>query len=174
MAKQLAFRDSAFKKRIVFGGQLLKGNARESRPTNSKLPLHLVLRSHGRISMRNPLLFNAINEIVERVARKYGVKVYEYANAGNHIHLLIRVTKRQLWSAFIREITGRIALKTKRFGRTKFWIYKSFTRVVSGWKKAFNSVRDYVTLNRHEADGAIKRGDVKNLRELYAIWSETA
>lgn len=167
---QLAF--EGFKRKTVFGGQLLKGNARQARPIDSKLPLHLVLRSHGRVSMRGPKLYGRVHAIVEQITQKYGVTLYEWANVGNHLHFVIRVTKRQLWSAFIRELTGRIALAAR--SRGKFWIYKPFTRVVHGWRQAFRQVKDYVTLNRHEAEGGIKRGDVKNLRELYAIWSETA
>lgn len=170
---QMSFGGKAFRRKLCFGGQLLKGNARQARPIDTKLPLHLVLRSHGRASLRSPQLFNKVSAMVERTSKKYGVRIYEWANVGNHIHLLIRVTKRPLWSAFIRELTGKIA---RAAGKTneKFWIYKPFTRVVPGWQKAFRSVKDYVTLNRHEAEGVIKRGDVKNLRELYAIWADTA
>lgn len=174
MAKQLSFQGRAFKRDDCFGGQLLKGNARASRPIDSKLPLHLVLRSHGKVSMRNPHLFKKIEDAVEQTARKYGVRIYEWANVGNHAHFVLRVTKRQLWSSFIRELTGRIALLAKKTAKSKerFWLYKPFTRVVNGWRKAFRQVKDYVTLNRHEAEGVISRGDVKNSRELYAIWGD--
>lgn len=174
MAKQLSFEGKQFRKQACFGGQLLKGNAREARPIDSKLPLHLVLRSHGKISMRNPHLYRKIQDAVEQTAKKYGVRIYEWANVGNHAHFVLRVTKRQLWSSFIRELTGKIALQAKRFGKSgePFWIFKPFTRVVNGWRKAFRQVKDYVTLNRHEAEGVIKRGDVKNLQELYAIWRD--
>lgn len=165
---QLAFK--GFDRRTTFGGQLLKGNARTARPIDSKLPLHLVLRSHGKVSMRSPRLYKRVQELVERVTKKYGVTLYEWSNVGNHLHFVIRVTKRQLWSSFIRELTGRIALAANT--KERFWIYKPFTRVVMGWRKAFRQVKDYVTLNRHEAEGVIKRGDVKNLRELYAIWAD--
>lgn len=173
MAKQMSFGGNAFKQKLCFGGQLLKGNAREARPIDTKLPLHVVLRSHGKVSLRSPSLYRHVSEMVERTAKTYGVRIYEWANVGNHLHLLVRVTKRQLWSAFIRALTGKIARAAKKT-KERFWIYKPFTRVIKGWQKAFRSVRDYVTLNRHEAEGVIKRGDVKNLRELYAIWAETA
>lgn len=170
--RQMSFAGKAFKREDRFGGSLLKGNARTKRTLDTKLPLHVVLRSTGEVSMRLPKLYAKVNAMVEESARKHGVTLYEYANVSNHLHLLVRVKSRRAWSSFIRELAGRIALLARTIKRTTFWAYKPFTRVVRGWRKAFRSARDYVTLNRHEAEGVIKRGDVKNLRELYEIWGD--
>lgn len=178
MTKQLRFEGKHFQQTDRFGGSLLKGNAREKRPLNSKLPLHLVLRAdvQGLQSMRHPQRFGMINKKVTDTAAKYGVRIYEYANVGNHIHLLVRVPKLSLWGAFIRELTGRIAhymqdLGGRKKGR-KFWLHKPFTRVVRGWRKAFVSLKEYVILNQWEADGNISRKDALTLKDLRRIWSE--
>src|SRR5690349_18553889 len=127
---QLGFDGAGFRKKLSFGGSLLKGNARERRPIDTKMPLHLVLRAQvdkGR-SMLSPHCFNAIYETIKRTSKKYGITIYDHANVGNHLHLLIRVTNRHVWGGFIRELTGRIAqitqgLKGREKGR-KFWIHK--------------------------------------------------
>lgn len=159
-----------------FGGSLLKNsNAKVKRPLDSKLPVHLVLRSNFSM-MRGIKAFGLVNEAVREIARKHGVKVYEYANVGNHLHMVICVKKLRLWAAFIRELTGRVAqlaqgLKGPQKGR-KFWTQRPFTRIVRGWKKAFQVAREYVRLNLLEAEGFISRKQTKTLKDLRMIWSD--
>jgi hypothetical protein len=43
--------------------------------------------------------------------RRHGVKVYRVANAGNHLHLLVRFTKRRGLQNFLRGSSGLIARK---------------------------------------------------------------
>ena len=45
MAKQLVFPGFEKLMKADFGGDLLKGNAREQRPISNKRPMHLVMRS---------------------------------------------------------------------------------------------------------------------------------
>src|SRR4051794_40926934 len=92
-----------------FGGQLLKGNPKGKRPLSTKLPIHLVLRSDyakGRLHFRHPLNFRDVNLVVYAIAKKYGIKIYEYANVGNHLHILMKLGNRRLWNRFIRELCG--------------------------------------------------------------------
>lgn len=124
--------------------------------------------------MRSPSCYVSVNKIVSRVTRKYGFTLYKYANVGNHLHLLLRMGNRHLWARFIRELTGRIAqevqgLRSPQKG-ARFWSNKPFTRVVSGWGKAFRSIRDYVTFNQWEAEGYISRKDFRTLKELRQFW----
>jgi REP element-mobilizing transposase RayT len=120
-----------------------------------------------------PKTFGKVHELIHETAKKYGVKIYDYANVGNHIHLLIQVTKIKLWAAFIRELTGRIAQVCIELGvqikRDSFWQTRPFTRIVAGWKKAFRTMKDYIYLNKIEADGYINRKETKTLTELRAI-----
>ena len=81
----------------VFGGTLLKGNPKGKRPLDSKLPIHLVLRAN-RGGMRRPLAYGVVSDIVYGVAKRYGIKVYKFANAGNHLHLLIKIPWREAWA----------------------------------------------------------------------------
>src|SRR6202142_2061365 len=121
--KQLEFEGLA-KPGASFGGGLLKkGNPKTKRPLESKLPIHLVLRAN-RGGMRNPKAFTPVTEAVYKTAKKYGIKVYEYANVGNHLHLLIKLPHIRRWAPFIRELTGKIALK---MGGQNFWKQRPFT-----------------------------------------------
>ncbi len=170
--KQLEF--EGFKRiNDAFGGSLLKGNPKTKRPLDSKLPVLLTLRGiQG--GMRSPKTFQKVNEIVYETAGKYGVRIYEYANVGNHLHILIRVMKLRLWAAFIRELTGKIAAFVKEFFKIEgsYWKFRPHTRIVRGWKKAYKSAKDYVYLNIIEAEGFIDRKETKTLKDLRAIFAD--
>jgi hypothetical protein len=97
--------------------------------------------------------------------------MYEYANVGNHLHLLIKLPHIRAWKAFIREVTGRIALFARRSGgRQKrvqpFWRHRPFTRIVRGWKKAYRLAKDYVVLNQLEGEGLISRREHRRFGAL--------
>lgn len=152
-----------------FGGSLLKNsNAKVKRPLDSKFPIHLVLRAQ-RSCLRKPKAFAVVNEIVRETAKKYGVKLYRYANVGNHLHLLLRLARRERWNAFIRELTGQIA---QTVGEKKgFWLYRPFTRVVRGWQKAYKIAKEYIYLNELEAEKCISRLQITTLKDLRAVWA---
>ncbi|MGE3684370.1 MAG: transposase [Bdellovibrionales bacterium] len=124
-----------------------------------------------------PKMFTLVSGITMSTARKYGIRIYEQANVGNHIHLLVRVGKVRLWAAFIRELTGKIAQAAMTAGviskEQRFWRYRPFTRIVQGWGKAFRTVKEYVYLNHLEAEGFISRKDTKTLKDLRSIWGDS-
>jgi hypothetical protein len=124
-ATQASLPGLELKKQLSFGGSLLKlSHAKTPRPLSSKQALHVVLRSdfaqgthsllrHERV-IRNTLL---------KQGRRHGVKVYRVANAGNHLHLLVRFTKRRGLQNFLRGSCGLIARKVlgAERGRAKKW-----------------------------------------------------
>jgi REP element-mobilizing transposase RayT len=92
-----------------FGGDLLKNsNAKIKRPLESKLPIHLSLRN-TKGGMHSHATILPVKNTVNRIAKKHAVRIYEYANVGNHLHLLIKIPQRERWAAFIRELTGQLA-----------------------------------------------------------------
>ncbi len=149
-----------------FGGSLLKGNAKKARPISTKESLHLVLKSKYALGSKSMLQKkNAlhINFLVRKQAQKFGVKIYEFVNVGNHLHLVIRVGNRQLYSSFIRSITGLIArhVMGAERGRSldlpcesktskKFWEARPFTRLIA-WGKDYLFVKKYMDKNRDQA-----------------------
>lgn len=174
-SKQLGFNAKGFAKIADgFGGSNLKSHPKIKRPLDSKLPIHLVLRTSASC-LRLPKLYGEVNGLVQRAARKHGVTVYSYANVGNHIHLLIKIASRGRWAPFIRELTGRIAQlarETINLAPTRpFWLFRPYTRVVRGWRTPFRMVKDYLHLNRLEADGFISRSETNKLKDLRALWS---
>lgn len=170
--RQLEF-DGFKKVRDAFGGSLLKGNPKIRRPLDSKLPTLLTLRGiQG--GLKSPKVFHKIDDIVYETAKKYGVRIYEYANVGNHLHILIRVTNLALWPAFIRELAGRIASAIKAFFKIEgnYWKFRPHTRIVRGWKKAYKIAKDYVYLNILESKGHINRKETKTLKDLRFIFAD--
>jgi REP element-mobilizing transposase RayT len=141
-----------------------------SRPLDSKLPVHLVLRSH-KSAMRLLKTIKVVDRQVARTCKRHGIRLYQYANVGNHLHLLIKIPRRQRWAPFIRELTGRLAqLVRNQIGfEGDFWTQRPFTRIVLGWQRAFQIAKDYVRLNALEADHKITGPELKFLRSLRAL-----
>src|SRR6476659_5055994 len=112
MRGQLLFPELEKLKVKDFGGALVKGNPREARPISTKRPLHLVMRSSMAVGQRSFLLSNrarVIKELIHRVGKASGVKVYRYANSGNHLHLIVLPASRNAYMKFVRTISGLIA-----------------------------------------------------------------
>jgi REP element-mobilizing transposase RayT len=177
VSKQLSFSGKLFNKpKDAFSGSLLNGNnPKTKRPLDSKMPILLTLRAE-RSGMRKLGVLHRVNHQVYAIAKKHGVKIYNYSNVGNHLHLLIKIPRIHRWAAFIRELTGQIAqLMLKNIDLPKglrFWKYRPHTRIVRGWKKAYKIAKEYVELNELEATGSIDRRqilDLKTLRELFQI-----
>jgi hypothetical protein len=86
------------------------------------------------------------------------VRIYRYANVGNHIHLLIKVPSKAIWQRFLREFAGGIAIIVTGAGLTRnkagrgFWDGLAFTRIVS-FGRDFEGVGRYVMKNLFESMG---------------------
>ena len=171
-SSQMKFLDPRLKKMAAFGGSLLAtkrgklrmSNPKTKRPLSTKHAIHLVLKSslaRGDWSFRSIKNKRSVDESVRRHAHKYGVRVYEFANVGTHLHLLIRVKNRFTYQPFIRALTGHLSqiVTGARKGirlKKKFWDFRPFSRVVE-WKRAYSVVKDYLILNQLEALGVISR-----------------
>lgn len=144
----------------AFGGDLLTTRAERARrrPLSTKQSMHIVLRStqaKGEWSFRKqPQL---IERLIHKYAKRYGVKVFSFANVGNHIHMHVRLGSRFTYPAFIRALTGAIALavtganKFRKLTR-RFWDRRPFSRIVTSYR-AFRNMQDYVRINKLEGDG---------------------
>jgi REP element-mobilizing transposase RayT len=146
----------------AYGGELLKTRKGRScaRTLSTKNTMHLVLRSSratGELSFSRPQHKAKISQLFHKFSRKYGVRIINVANAGNHIHAQIQLTKRHLYFPFIRGLTAAIAMSVSGVSRwsakhtkgQKFWDYRPFTRVVIGYR-AVLSLKDYLLINRLE------------------------
>jgi REP element-mobilizing transposase RayT len=159
-SKQISFEDPRLKKIQAFGGTLLKNKKnRHARPLCTKRSIHLILKSSqatGEKSFKHYKNSKRVQELCFKLARRYGIKIYEYGNAGNHIHLLIKLSNRFTYFAFIRNLTGTMVKKIMGSQKLtkKFWDYRPFSRVVE-WSKAYRIAKDYVLLNQLEGLGII-------------------
>ncbi len=151
------------------GGELARGKRKTARPIDPKQALHVVLRSskaRGQHSMLHPKHCDRIHELTVKTAKRLGVRLYRYANVGNHIHLLIRVPSRLVWRRFMRELAGGIALivtgakkgdalSPNESGRG-FWDHLVFTRIVS-FGRDFKNMGRYLIKNLFESAGVPMR-----------------
>jgi REP element-mobilizing transposase RayT len=113
-----------------------------------------------------------INVLVVEVAERRDVRVYRYANVGNHLHLLIQARSRNSLRAFLRELAGRIAnLMTGAIkGRpAKFWDGLAFTKIIE-WGRQFKNAARYVLLNFLEAAGHRDRKKLARLERDGILW----
>jgi len=157
--KQLFLVNFNMKSQKHFGGAYLKNsNPKEKRPISTKKAMHLVLRSTLATGPKSLLRNNKkASEIIYKQAKACGVKVYRFANAGNHLHLVILPASRIAFQTFVRSITGLIArfiLKAEK-GSAKaiqFWDKRPFTRILE-WGKDFKISCDYLLQNTLEALG---------------------
>lgn len=161
--KQLRFSDPRLKRMLSYGGTLRKkARNRGSRPISTKTPLHICLKSSravGKWSFHQPKNWQLIQQLVHFYSKKYGVKILEFANSGNHLHLLVKVGSRQTYLRFIKALSGAIALKVTQANKfqalsDRFWDYRPFTRVVESLR-GFLTAKDYLLLNKLEAIGLV-------------------
>ena len=171
---------------LTYGGSLRRrANGRGARPLSRSKPIHLVLRStaaRGKLAFNRFGMgqnYNFVTDTVYDLAKVHGVKIDRYGNAGNHIHLLIRLAARHEYKSFIRALTGTLALMIpKRAGlkvaKGKFWDERPFSRVVLG-RRGAEIADKYVILNHLEGMGVLpysearSRGLSRDLLEDYGV-----
>ncbi|MBK7890839.1 MAG: hypothetical protein IPJ84_08335 [Bdellovibrionales bacterium] len=156
--KQHSFHGFPEKERAFSPGRRTTRASRQYRPVATKEAMHLVLRSDRARGPKSLLKYDTVvRAVITKLARKHGVRVYRIVNAGNHLHITLKLSKQFLWKGFISGITGGIAraLGFKRDStRQGFWNSRPFTRMIA-WGRDYNVVKDYHVLNQLEADGAV-------------------
>jgi REP element-mobilizing transposase RayT len=149
--------------RTEHGGDVRRRCRKLARPVSTRRPMHVTLSSEkarGAWSMRKH--DGAVKEALRACARRQGVRVYEFANVGTHLHLLLRARRRDEFQAFLRSFAGLVARRVTgaRRGRPSgpFFSGLAWSRVVT-WGRDYRRVRHYIFRNQIEAtDGpAIRR-----------------
>lgn len=139
------------------GGTDARGRRKVERPVSNRRPMHLTLHSDKACGAWS-LLRNerAVREALRDCAKRNGIKVYDFANVGSHLHLLVRSQRREAFRAFLRSFAGIVARRVTgaRRGRPlrggPFWTALAWSRVVA-WGRDYNGVRHYIFRNRVEA-----------------------
>jgi REP element-mobilizing transposase RayT len=118
------------------------------------------LKAQGSLSMIHPKRALVVKGIIERAAKRHGVRVERLVNVGNHLHLLISthskraVQARVAFQAFLKEIAGLIARAMsgakKGSPQGKFWDDLAWSRIVR-WGKDLARLKRYFAKNEHDA-----------------------
>ena len=137
--------------RTEHGGSVRRGRRKLERPVSTRRPMHVVLSSRkaeGPWSLRRH--DRAVREALRGMARRFGVRVYDFANVGSHLHLLVRARRRGAFQSFLRSFAGIVARRVTgarrgtRVGR--FFSGLAWSRVVS-WGRDYFGVRHYIFRN---------------------------
>jgi putative transposase len=188
--KQQSFFKSPSKHRHCSGGKLRNLKAgRGIRKLSRKEPLHAVFKTHKhmlRSGLRTQANFQLANNIIKKYAKKFYVKLDQFSIQNDHIHFVIRTSKRTNFHAFFRVVAGQIAQQLGKLGRLmtpkrtfpknekRLWKYRPFSRVVFG-RKGFQGAMNYVRLNEKEALGDIpyRKERLRGLSppEWESLWS---
>src|SRR5262249_12288540 len=151
-----------------FGGSTRPKKRKVQRPFDPKGALHLTLKAGGDArSMLHPELKWHIWGHFDRVAGKRSIRVYRYANVGNHLHLLLQASSRREFQAFLREFSGAVAVTMTGAAKgrpKKFWAHLAWSKVV-GWGRQFKNAARYVMLNVLEGTGHRDRKLLERLEQ---------
>lgn len=168
-SNQLSFHSNAafkdHKPRTEHGSDIRKGRRKLARPFDSKKFLHMVLRSkraRGIWSFLRNKNEKKIQKLIFEKADRAGVKVIRFANAGNHLHLLLKAPSKRALQRYLRTITGLIprAVTGARKGQAcgSFWDGLAYSKIVN-WGRQFKATTNYVFKNSLEAFGIIPPRD---------------
>jgi putative transposase len=187
--KNLELQKIPWQHRYSHGGVLRKKRAgRGARPLSTKETVHLVLKADKRVlksGFRTFKRFALIQRLKERYTRKFFIKTVSFSIQGDHIHLLIKTTRRANYQNFFRVFAGQIAQQLekegllqalvtdtprRRRGRSHWVLQQGQDQErkakVSLWKcrvftrvvkgyRGFLTVINYIKLNELEAQGKI-------------------
>jgi REP element-mobilizing transposase RayT len=168
--------------RYSHGGTLRNSSkGRGSRPLSSKDPLHLVFKINKasvKGGLRSPQNFRLLHLLLKKYSFKFFVRVEQFSIENDHIHLLIRATRRTQFQSFFRVIAGQFSQRLtdtfhEKYQGPKIWKYRPFSRVVKGFK-GYKIVRNYIRLNELEATGQRPYSKTRlrgmSAEELQELW----
>lgn len=142
------------------GGSLSQGKRKVRRPVVTKRAMHLVLKSSkaiGVLSLHRESRF--IEKTLRNLSAKHLVKVLQYSNSGNHLHLVIQARTRNGFRHFVTALSGMIAQKMMgsfkgRPHQGKFWDFIPYTRILE-WGRDLRNALEYVVQNYLEERGLV-------------------
>lgn len=153
------------------GGEKGLGKRKEKRPIRTKSPMHICLKSNvaqGKLSLFFHRKF--IENLFQNLGKKFQVQVIDYANVGNHLHLIMRSQSRDGFKNFLRtfsaltarRVTG--ARKGRPFG--KFWSHLAWSRVLT-YGRTLEIALGYLQKNKFRAEIRLDRlaAEYSHLRE---------
>ncbi len=109
---------------LSHGGSLRNKRAgRGQRPLSTKESLHIVFKinftSLRHRSLRSPFSFTLVNQIIKKYSCHFNVKIEQLSIQNDHIHLLVKTSRRSQFHHFFRVVCGQIAQRFKKEGLMK-------------------------------------------------------
>ncbi len=159
--KQQSFQKTNWDHRFCHGGELRKSiHGRGQRPLSTKDPLHVVFKirkESQRMGLRHPFVHQLVGKLLKKYSAKFFVKIEQQSINSDHIHLLLRCSKRSMFLHFFRVFAGQLAQQltdTQKIKRTGLSIWKArpWSRVIRGFRN-YEVVKLYIVLNQKEASG---------------------
>lgn len=173
--KQESFLKYEWDHRYKHGGELRKKRAgRFSRPLSTKHPHHLVFKLHKQKlrhrTLRSASGFLLTQKIIQRYAKMFFIKIEQVSIQNDHIHMLIRTSRRSLFQNFFRVVAGQISQQFQKEGLLKLavtgspsttaksrfevpkvdlWMHRPFTHLAKSIR-AYLNVKNYIQLNEKE------------------------
>ncbi|MGZ5278548.1 MAG: hypothetical protein ACXWC9_01315 [Pseudobdellovibrionaceae bacterium] len=170
MAKQLSFQNTNWRHRYSHGGSLRQKRAgRGARPLSSKVPIHLVFKANKDVirgGFRLHRRFALIHHLLQKYQLKFFIKVEQVSIQGDHIHLLIRTTRRSLYQNFFRVLAGQIA---QRFEKEGLLTVASVTDTPTGFGSKSVLQRKKLVVRTREFFGRRKAVGMATVR-LKTLW----
>ena len=87
--------------RTQHGGEVRRCKRKLERPVSTRRPMHVVLTSHrarGPWSLRKH--DRAGRDIWRSMARRFDIRIYDCANVGSHLHIVLRARRRDAFQGF--------------------------------------------------------------------------
>ena len=141
--------------RTEHGGGIRRHRRKLERPVSTRRPMHVVMssrRARGPWDLRAHQ--RAVRDALRTMAQRFDVRIYDFANVGSHLHMLVRARRREAFQNFLRSFAGIVARRVTgaRRGRPAgpFFSSLAWSRVVS-WGRDYFGVRHYVFRNQIES-----------------------
>lgn len=157
---------------LEHGGDINKGKRKIARPVDTKRAMHVVLRStraKGPYSLLTYPNQKYLRYLFGYLQRSFPVKIYEFANVGNHLHIVVRAKTRSGFRNFLRTLTALLARRItgakKGNPSGKFWDGLAYTKVIK-WGRHFRNLKNYIAINQLEALGWIDRAVQKSTGQV--------
>src|SRR5262252_5170296 len=144
-------------RRTEHGGDGVRGRRKLERPVSTRRPMHVVMTSHrarGLWSLRKH--DRTVRDVLRRMARRFDVRIYDFANVGSHLHLVLRARRRDAFQNFLRSFAGVLARRVTGAERGRragpFFSGLAWSRVVS-WGRDYLGLRHYVSKSNRRRRG---------------------
>lgn len=152
------------------GGARTTRKSRKFRPISTRQSMHLMLKSTratGEWSFLTAKNKRLVKSMLKAYSLKHHIQILSAANAGNHLHIHLKVQSVLAYKRFVRAFSGALAMKISGASKIKklkkrFWTQSPYTRFVYGVRD-FLRLRDYMRVNILEGFGEL------NLQSEYIL-----